>query len=92
MILNKNVTQWRYSYHHHSIFSAWFGLRLGVTNSIAWAKKHFTCTHRFGCFESFLRKTAKTVAILLFLKGATSILLGVDVQQESIKLIKDNVE
>ena len=89
-ILSKSLTQWRYSFHHRSIFPAWFGLSLGDAYSVSWARKHYTCAHMFGCLESFFRKAAKTLAILLFFKGALS-LLGVDLQQETMRVLKDNV-
>ena len=87
VILDKSVNQWRYSFHPKSIFSNWFGMRLGMTLSLSPFKKHYTCGHTFGCMESMIRVAAKTVALWLFTKGALSLLFGFDLQREVISLL-----
>ena len=67
-------------------------MRLGMSQSLAPFKKHYTCGHKFGCLESLLRKAAKTVAVWLFTKGALSLVFGFDIQREAISLLSDNWE
>ena len=89
-VLDKDVSKWRYSCHPMSIFSHYFGMRLGTTYSLFPFKKHYTCQHKFGCLESLLRKSVKYAAFLLFAKSALNLLFGIDVGQEIGTLLRDN--
>ena len=67
-------------------------MSLGLSYSLFVFKKHYTCAHKYGCLEHFLRKLFKGAAIWLLAKGAISLLLGIDINEEIISMVKDNFE
>ena len=65
-------------------------MSLGLSYSLFVFKKHYTCQHRFGCMENFLRKLFKTMTFWMIGKGLFEMISGFKVGEEVIKLIKDN--
>ena len=87
------MTNWRYSMHQDSLFVGNpFSMNLGLSYSLIVFRKHYTCQHKFGCIEAFLRQTFKTMTIWMLSKGLFELISGFDLGQEAINLVKDNCE
>ena len=79
--------------HPDSIFiRSPFGMGLGISYSLFVFKKHYTCQHRFGCVEAFIRKTVKAMTFWMVGKGLIELMSGVSLGDEVLKLVKDNCE
>ena len=59
-------------------------MNLGLSYSLLVFRKHYTCQHKFGCIESFLRKSFKYMTYWFCTKGAIELISGLDLGQEAI--------
>ena len=74
------------------MFTRFLGMGPRVSNNLWPFKKHYTCTHMFGCYENLFRKILKATAVWLFAKGTFAFLFGTTFDQEITSAVKDNVK
>jgi len=65
-------------------------MSLGLSYSLFVFRKHYTCHHKFGCIEAFLRKTFKAMTFWIATKGLIELISNMDIGKEIISIIKDN--